>query len=498
MPYAATSETVCSVTESQSQTHCVPNVTGISNTCTSDKSCDSDATVTSTDPAHWFEIDDTFIDRLVQLHIPQNDDCDLSSSSRMCGQKRRCVTRDMFYRTLPNGKKTKREWLVYSMSSCRIYCIPCKLFSTNRSNCCTEGFSDWHNISAVLKAHETSVNHSDCVLALAQRKNITGRVDWKLCAQVEDEKKYWRKILKRIVATVKFLATHGLAFRGNDNLFGSPHNGNYLGALELLAEFDEVLSSHIKRYGNAGQGVTSYLSSVTCNEIIDLMAKKVQEVILQELKEAKYYSFTVDSTPDMSHIDQLTFVVRYVLPDRTPVERFLTFIPLQQHRSASLEDTLMTLLNKFNINLEDCCGQCYDNASNMSGHYSGLQARIKSRNSLAQFIPCSAHSLNLVGSCAAESNRFASNYFMFLQSIYNFFSVSTHRWGVILKQQLNSDDNESLTLKSLSVTRWSARHDASKALKRNYKELGNALEELAQMTAKRRALDKKHQVCSES
>ncbi|KAL4143648.1 hypothetical protein QTP88_005959 [Uroleucon formosanum] len=42
-------------------------------------------------------------------------------------------------------------------------------------------------------------------------------------------------------------------------------------------------------------------------------------------------------------------------------------------------------------------GQTYDNAMNMSGQYSGLQARIKEINPLADYILCLAHSLNLIG-----------------------------------------------------------------------------------------------------
>jgi len=44
----------------------------------------------------------------------------------------------------------------------------------------------------------------------------------------------------------------------------------------------------------------------------------------------------------------------------------------------------------------------YDNAENMSCIYSGLQARIKESAPLADFIPCSTHSLNLVGSYATS------------------------------------------------------------------------------------------------
>lgn len=141
-----------------------------------------------------------------------------------------------------------------------------------------------------------------------------------IVAKIEDEKKYWRYVLKYIIATVKFLASHGLAFRGRDKIFGSPHNSNYMGALELLAKFDDVLSAHITKYRNSGSGNTPYLSSTACNEFIDVVALQVQKTIPHELREAKYYSITVDSTLDVQHTDQLTFVVRYVQQNGKPVE----------------------------------------------------------------------------------------------------------------------------------------------------------------------------------
>jgi len=43
------------------------------------------------------------------------------------------------------------------------------------------------------------------------------------------------------------------------------------------------------------------------------MGDQVLEPIVKELGSAKYFSVTVDSTPDISHVDQLTCVLRYVL-----------------------------------------------------------------------------------------------------------------------------------------------------------------------------------------
>ena len=63
---------------------------------------------------------------------------------------------------------------------------------------------------------------------------------------------------------------------------------------------------------------------------------------------------------------------------------------------------LSSFLQDNGIPLSDCRGQTYDNASNMAGRYSGLQARIRAINPVAVFVPCAEHPLNLVGVKAVE------------------------------------------------------------------------------------------------
>ena len=60
-----------------------------------------------------------------------------------------------------------------------------------------------------------------------------------------------------------------------------------------------------------------------------------------------------------------------------------------------------------------------------------MHAIIKERNHQAEYIPCVAHSLNLVGKCAAECCQSAVRFFMFVQGLYVFFSASTHRWNLL-------------------------------------------------------------------
>jgi hypothetical protein len=121
--------------------------------------------------------------------------------------------------------------------------------------------------------------------------------------------------------------------------------------------------------------------------------------------------------PDISHCDQLNFILRYVKSSGKPVERFLQFINIFGHDSATLTYVILETLKVNKIPIGDCRGQSYDNASNMTGKYSGVQARIKEENPVAEFVPCSAHSLNLVGSYAAECCLDAISFFGFLQAL---------------------------------------------------------------------------------
>lgn len=111
-------------------------------------------------------------------------------------------------------------------------------------------------------------------------------------------------------------------------------------------------------------------------------------------------------------------------------------------------------------------------ARNMSGIYAGLQQLIKNRNEYAEYVPCAAHSLNLVGNHAVESSSTAAAFFNDLQSLYNFFSASTSRWDIL---QSYCEKSKKITLKFLSLTRWSARNDAARTLDQYYTEILQAL-----------------------
>ena len=129
-------------------------------------------------------------------------------------------------------------------------------------------------------------------------------------------------------------------------------------------------------------------------------------------------------------MDQLTCVLRYI-ENETPVERFVTFFDNTGHTGQAHATSLLKFLDAVGIDIANCRGQSYDNASNMSGEYNGMQAIIRQKNPLAVFVPCAAHSLNLVGHAAVGSCRLAVAYFGFVQ-LYIFFTGSTARFARLM------------------------------------------------------------------
>lgn len=191
----------------------------------------------------------------------------------------------------------------------------------------------------MISSHENSIEHKNATSSWLICQNNNFHIDKSLLNHIKTETNYWVDVLKRVVAVVKFLCERSLSFRGNNEVFGVPNNGNYLGILELISQFDPFLKEHILKYVNQGTGNPSYLSKTICEELIQLMGKKVLKTIIEEINIAKYYSLIVDSTPDCSHIDQLSIVFRYVYLGEVK-ERFVHFIPVNSHKGKSLFDVV--------------------------------------------------------------------------------------------------------------------------------------------------------------
>lgn len=290
--------------------------------------------------------------------------------------------------------------------------------------------------------HEISQAHIKSAIDWSELRQRLGKletIDKAHQILIEKEKNHWREVLKRIIAAIHFLAKHNDAFRGNTDILYQPNNGKFLGLMEMFAKFDPFIFEHLKRIRDH-KTHTHYLGHDIQNELIEIMASEINKKIIQKIKSAKYYAVIMDCTPDISRQEQLSLVIRIVdmsLDDEftnpTIKEFFIDFTNICSSTGINLSNVLLKKLKDYDIDIADCRGQGYDNGANMVGQYQGVQSRILNQNPRALFMPCWAHSLNLVLKDTAKTSARAMHFFGTIERIFTIFSASTARWGIFKK-----------------------------------------------------------------
>ena len=115
------------------------------------------------------------------------------------------------------------------------------------------------------------------------------------------------------------------------------------------------------------------------NKFICCSAKRVTDVILLQRESSEYYSIIVNAKPDSAHVKQTVFILEYVywikeLNQYSVQEKVLEFMDCNKKTEKQLAALILTALKKHLVPLTDCCGQGYDNGSNMRGCYKDVQA----------------------------------------------------------------------------------------------------------------------------
>ena len=166
-----------------------------------------------------------------------------------------------------------------------------------------------------------------------------------------------------------------------------------------------------------------------------------------------------DTTPDVSHKDQMSLIIRYVTDDFEVHERLLNITTLSDKSGDGLAKMVLQCFKELNLPTSGLRFQCYDTTASISGVYRGAQAKLSERlQRKIPYIPCLGHKSNLCVEHACNESLLAHDFFPTLQQLYSFMTKSTTRF------ERYKDDvmvlQGALLLKGLSQTRWTRRAEA--------------------------------------
>ncbi|KAF0698493.1 52 kDa repressor of the inhibitor of the protein kinase-like, partial [Aphis craccivora] len=351
--------------------------------------------------------------------------------------------------------------LEYSTAKDAAYCFVCSLFPDVAGRQKSKGY--WNEIGVTgwkkmkgssglnkmgkLQKHFTSKAHKSALTDYCNYMKKSNNIDVMLDKTVRERKiqeesnqSFHKEVICILLDVTKTLARQGLAFRGKDD----DENGNFRQITYLLSRHCPLLKKWLDDSCYRPYHST-YLSPQSQNEFITILASSVNKIIRAKVRESGQFSVMADTTPDLSHTDRLSVVVRFVNNEGTAEEILIEVRESLNKTGVGMANDILDSLQKNELDPDNFVFQSYDFASSMSGVFNGAQQKLTEiLGRKIPYIPCQAHRINTFIEHGCEA----------------------------------TDIEIALKLRNLSKTRWTARAEAIKSVWSSFNIIIEVLDEI--------------------
>lgn len=191
---------------------------------------------------------------------------------------------------------------------------------------------------------------------------------------IEEEKilQKQRDVLVMLLDICRTLARQGLALRNEHEM-----DSNFEQIVHLVGRYNTTMKTWLtESERNLRPFHATYMRKNCQEEYITLLGETIQQYILKEVNDAGMIGIIADTTPDITHVDQLTVGVRFVDANDKPKERLITTAEVKE-RTKEEKVWQKQYLNPFQrvTKTHSIRFQTYDSAATMSGKYNGAQKK---------------------------------------------------------------------------------------------------------------------------
>ncbi|XP_050298067.1 uncharacterized protein LOC126740374 [Anthonomus grandis grandis] len=391
-----------------------------------------------------------------------------------------------------SGWYKEYPFLEYSTAKDAAFCFVCFLFPTGVGREKSElawsknGVSSWGKMKSSgskklgkLQQHFSSVSHKQALRDYGNFTNKANNIDILInkeqrVRKIEEERILCQntEVVSILFDVAKTLGRQGLAFRGNDE-----NDGNFVQIVQLLSRHNPILGKWLADRKLRPYHV-SYMGASSQNEFIEILGKEIQKEVVSEVIKCPFYAVMADHTPDISNKEMLSIVVRSVDENGLPRERLLSVMESKNKTGEATAQDILDTFIKQNIAPANLAFQSYDCAASMSGKFKGAQKKLSELvGHNISYIPCQAHRTNTALEHSCHASFIVAEMFNTLEELYVFFNSSTKRFFA-MKEKLAEVEN-SILIRNLSKTRWTARAETLKAISISYEEILQLLEDIS-------------------
>uniref|UniRef100_A0A8C1ZL55 Uncharacterized protein n=1 Tax=Cyprinus carpio TaxID=7962 RepID=A0A8C1ZL55_CYPCA len=266
-----------------------------------------------------------------------------------------------------------------------------------------------------------------------------------------------RHVLELLFRSIRFLGSKGMPFRGDTTRDGILYELMLERTYDLPKEREWVMRRD------------NWMSNTIQSEIIQQFAHAIQRDIVARSSESRFYGLTADGTTDVSTTEQFSCNLQFVDSSLESHCLFLGFYNAQDSTGQTLFSCIKDVFLRLNIPIERLVAYCFDGASNMSGCFSGVQARLKELCPQSMYVHCNNHALDLVLQEVACEVTLVADTLNFVRGVATVIGESPKRKQLF--ESLFGCDEVAVNILGLCPTRWCVRATAIKRVCFSYSTL---------------------------
>ena len=179
--------------------------------------------------------------------------------------------------------------------------------------------------------------------------------------------------------------------------------------------------------------------------MIVLIGDTIKKKIVESIKQSKGFAILTDEVTDISNIQQLVTFAQYFDSNIGDcISTFLNTTDVLEHlpdsspNAEAIFNSLCSVIEKENLQLENLKGFASDGASVMRGKYNGVAAKFKELESCKTMINihCICHRLALACANTGDAPKFIQEFEKTMLDLWTFFKNSPKRLKTYIKTKL--------------------------------------------------------------